>query len=304
MSTSPALASRAACAPNAAPPSLAAAHGSLALRFRPDRAGRTQVDVLEQQPPLRMVRAFTTADDGALVHLHNISGGVLGGDQLTQHFAVAEGAKAQLTTTGATRVYRHRDGQPDAMQTTDIRVARGALLEYLPDPLIPFAGARYDQRTRFELAQGATLFAWDVISPGREARGEVFAYEQLALHTEIVADGRPLAVEHALLTPATVSPASPLGLGRYRTFATFYVCRPGEDPQVWRALEQQLSASAAAQSTPGATVWGVSTLAAGGLVVRGIAHQGRALVVGLPHFWGIAKQALCHTAAIMPRKIY
>ncbi|MBI3472530.1 MAG: urease accessory protein UreD, partial [Candidatus Solibacter usitatus] len=151
--------------------------GRLQLRFDRDRAGgRTVLAACEQQPPLRVVRAFPTADGGALVHLHNLSGGVLGGDQLRLSVRVGPGSAAQITSTGATRVYRSRQGSPVSVQSTAMVVEEEGLLEYLPDPLIPFAGSRYRQETRIDLAHGAGLFWWETIAPGREARGEIFEY--------------------------------------------------------------------------------------------------------------------------------
>lgn len=118
--------------------------GNLVLTFRTTAHGdslpvqsQTIVDVGEQTPPLRMIRAFALADGAALAHLHNVSGGVLGGDRLRVNLTVQPRAQAQVTTAGATRVYRHRRGYPDAEQTTTIDVGEGALLEYLPDVLIP-----------------------------------------------------------------------------------------------------------------------------------------------------------------------
>lgn len=41
---------------------------------------KTKLRVLAQHPPLRVIRAFEHQKSGALVHMHNVSGGVLGGD--------------------------------------------------------------------------------------------------------------------------------------------------------------------------------------------------------------------------------
>lgn len=56
------------------------AHGHLQLSLRAAAAGQpSQLIVQRQEPPLRVVRAFAAADGTAVVHLHNLSGGVLGG---------------------------------------------------------------------------------------------------------------------------------------------------------------------------------------------------------------------------------
>ena len=150
--------------------------GSLRLRFeaRGD-AGQTILTNCEQQLPLRIVRAFNLADGAALVHLHNMSGGVIGGDRLEVTVEVGPQAMVQLTSTGATRIYRCRENVQPARQRLQIKVEESGLIEYLPDQLIPFSGSSYQQETQIELGANAGLFWWETIAPGREARDELFA---------------------------------------------------------------------------------------------------------------------------------
>jgi len=83
--------------------------GQLRLIFERARASKqTVLTVCEQHPPLKVVRAFHLEDGGCLVHLHNLSGGVLGGDCLELKVEVGPEAIVQLTSTGATRLYRSR----------------------------------------------------------------------------------------------------------------------------------------------------------------------------------------------------
>lgn len=281
------------------------ANGRLALHFSRNPAhGQTILHVREQQPPLRVIRAFPIQDGAALVHLHNVSGGVLGGDQLQVMVQVGASANVQLTSTGATRIYGRRSGHPAATQQTSITVEQGGLLEYLPDLLIPFAGAHYHQQTTIDLAEGAGLFYWEVVAPGREARAEIFAYEQLHLHLDIRAAGRPIVLERLQLQPALRPLTSPARLGIYRYFATFYACQVGTTAVTWRDLEEKLTALADALTLPGDILWGVSTLAAHGLTVRALSRTSRAITAGLPQFWQSAKQALYQQPAILPRKTY
>ncbi|MBX3084821.1 MAG: urease accessory protein UreD [Anaerolineae bacterium] len=214
--------------------------GKLRLGFGTNEQGITQLSAYEHRPPLKVVRAFDAGDGAALVHLHNVSGGVLTADQLDVEVCLGEGAHAQLTTTGATRVYRSKPNSPAAVQNMHISLNSQALLEYLPDPLIPFAGANYRQDTRVEMAAGATLFWWEILAPGREAYGEQFAYERLVLRTDIRAEGRPIAFESAQVEPAVSPVGGGVRLGGYRYLATFYICRVGETGSVWSELETRL----------------------------------------------------------------
>ena len=283
---------------------------SLQLEFQFDRlVGRTHLVASHQEPPLRVVRAFAHDDGAALVHLHNVSGGLLGGDHLSLFAAVGPKARVQVTTTGATRIYRPREGVAAAVQSNEITVGEGALLEYVPDPLIPFAGARLSQRTTIHLAPGAGLFWWEILAPGREARGEVFEYERLEMKTDITATGRLIAAERIGLEPKNRSLSSLARLGPYRTWATFYICREGLQPAFWLDLEQHLREVALSMQqgsqprAPQGVLWGISTLLAHGLAIRCAAVHGRDVFSGLHALWLAAKLRLYGRAPVLPRKV-
>jgi urease accessory protein len=280
-------------------------NGRLHLGFLYDRTARqSRLAVYEQQPPLKVIRAFPLPQGGALVHLHNLSGGVLGGDQLSLTVDVEAGAYAQLTSTSATRLYRSRPNMPAARQTSTIHVREGGLLEYLPDPLIPFAGSHYRQHTHIELAADAGLFWWETVAPGRRARDELFDYDLLHVGLDITTPRKPLAIERLKLEPQARPLSSLARLGPYHYFCSFYICRVGLEAARWSNLERTLSELAYELSHPGETCWAVSTLIAHGLVVRALSCQGRDIATGLLAFWQAAKQALYGQDAVPPRKIY
>lgn len=278
------------------------ANGRLDLHFSLSN-GQTVLRTLAQEPPLRVIRAFSGMDGAALVHLHNVSGGVLGGDQLEVQAEIAPHAQALLTTTGATRIYRQRGSGAVATQITQLRVGEGGLLEYLPDPLIPFAQARYHQATQVELAAGAGFFGWEIVAPGRVAHHELFQYDQLQLDLDIVACGRPIALERVCLEPSKRPLTSSVRLGNDRYFATFYACHTGWATQQWATLETQIDEMLRFVS-PANTLWGVSTLVDHGLAVRGVGMNSRQLNEGLVRCWQVAKRALYGMKAVLPRKIY
>lgn len=280
-------------------------HGLLRLRFeRAVGRGRATLTSCEQRPPLQVVRSFPSGKDATLAHLHNLSGGVLGGDWLELSVEVGDGASVQLTSTGATRLYRCRPNAPAALQRQSFRVGRGALLEYLPDELIPFAGARYRQESFIELSEGAGLFWWEVVAPGRAARGELFEYDSLHFRLDLTACGLPLARERIALEPELRPLRTPLRLGPYLYFATFYVCRVGVPESRWLEIESELAELARSLSNPGSILWGVSILPAHGLIVRALSVKGRDITRGLLNFWRASKWALYTEAAVPPRKVY
>lgn len=266
--------------------------------------GRDCVRIARQDPPWKVVRAFSLPGAGKLVHLNNVSGGVLAGDHLSLDVAVDAGAAAQITTTGATRLYRHREGQPDSEQHANFVVGDGALLEYLPDPVIPYAGSRHDQRTEFRLGHGATLFWWETTAPGRFASGERFAFERLRVRAAIYAAERPILLEDYVLEPARRQMSAPVRMFEYSHAASFCAVQEGRPAGFWRSLEERLSAMAAARTSAGQAVWGASALVSDGVLVRGLTAGGGSVHAALVEFWRAARIAITGIDAAPPRKIY
>ena len=284
-----------------APPRLAA---SLVLDFARDEfTGRTVLAASRQEPPLKVVRAFTVEDGAALAHLHNVSGGLLGGDQIALKVIVGTRAQVQLTTTGATRVYRPGREAPAATQSNEFTVNEGALLEYVPDAIIPYAGARFSQTTTIHLAQGAGLFWWEILAPGREARGESFAYDSVEMKTDVIARGQSIASERVCIEPHKRSTQSFGRLGPYRTWATFCIARVGPSAAEWLALEHELREQAIPLTKHGETLWAISTFPAHGVMVRSVAVHARHVLPGLQALWQTAKQRLNGQDAVPPRKV-
>ena len=278
--------------------------GRLSLQFEYDAAtGRTLLHVAEQRQPLKVVRAFPLEGGAALAHGHNLSGGVLAGDRLSLDLEIGPRARAQVTSTGATRLYRSRAGSSAAEFSAHVLIRERALLEYLPDPLIPFAGSRFRQNTVVNLEDGAGMFWWETVAPGREARGEVFSYDALDFRFALRATGIPVAIEHCHLDPLARPLASPARLGPYRYFSSFFICRAGTSEGTWRDLEKQLQELGRKLSSP-VIIWGLGRLPAHGLVVRALSQNSRDISSGLVGFWRVAKQALYGQDAVIPRKIY
>jgi len=239
-----------------------------------------------------------------MAHLHNVSGGLFGGDDLALKVDVGKGAAAQLTTTGATRVYRRGIGTAITRQQNEFTVSDDALLEYVPDPIIPFAGSNYFQQTIVRLSPRAGLFWWEMLAPGREARDEVFAFERLEMRTEIAADHEIVSIDRVKLEPQKNSMASPGRMGACRYCATFFVCKVGVGTEIWWGLEADLRKLAAGLPQLDETLWGISTLKAHGLVIRCLAKQGCDAASGLFCLWDAAKFALYGRHAVRPRKTY
>lgn len=146
---------------------------------------RTRLSEVLSRPPLQVMRAAYTEPalpDLAAVTICSPSGGVLQGDRLRMEIRVEAGARLRLDTQSATRIY----ATPDVGATAEIalKVAAGAFLEYVPDPLIPYAASSYRQESLWEVDESATLIVGEVVAAGREARGERAAYRRVETEVE------------------------------------------------------------------------------------------------------------------------
>jgi urease accessory protein len=277
-------------------------HAQLHLEFSV-AAGRTQLHCRHQDPPWKVVRAFPNPAGESLVHLNNVSGGIFGGDWLSLHIKLGREAAAQITTTGSTRVYRARDCAADALLVSEIHLGEGALLEYLPDSVIPFRDARCEQRTDVYLEAGATLLWWEIFAPGRVASGEAFAYRSLRVNTCIWSRGQPIYIDRMHLDPQARNPSSSARFGKFRYLTSFIICRSSEDANTWIALEQMLR-EISLQRSNASTHWGATALTADGLLVRGLSESALHIMEDLFCFWTSAKSYLCGRPPSPPRRMY
>src|ERR1700691_5299001 len=279
------------------------ASSNLHLSFEANDTGATILRVKQQQPPWRVVRGFRAPSGETLAHVHNLSGGILDSDSLSWQVDVGPRAQAQVTSTGATRVYRSRSPESRASQRLHVNVAADAYLEYLPDQLIPFAGSRFDQTARVEIERGGSLIWWDRVAPGREASDEIFRFVEPTPHFELMADGQPVAIERWTLAPLTQRLDSIALLGVFRHFASCYICKASEPASYWKTFEAEMQ-PVADRFSGSEVLWGVTSLRAQGLVIRRLAVSGRSLASGLVEIWKAAKWLLCGRVATLPRKVH
>jgi urease accessory protein len=140
---------------------------------------------------------FPEGSDVCHVYVLHPPGGIVGGDRLHVTVEVDVGAHALLTTPAATKAYRAA-GRP-ATLVNELRVAAGAVLEWLPQETILYDGSDIALATRVDLDAGAAFLGLDLLCFGLPARHEVgdggFARGRCKQAFEIRRAGEPLAIE-------------------------------------------------------------------------------------------------------------
>ena len=223
--------------------------------------GRTAIARQRSRPPLQTF-GLQDADchGSAYLQIVNPCGGLFEGDSTAVEVSLQRGAHLYLTTQAATKVYPAEHGQV-TRQHIRLRVASGAILEYFPLPLIPFARALYAQEIEIQVKSGGVCLIAEILAPGRIARGERFAYQMVHSRVEGWMDDRLALFEQLRLQPQQDSYAGVGMLDGQPYVATLYVLT-SQDLEPWiRGWNRRLT------EQHGECV-GITALAYGGLVVR------------------------------------
>lgn len=216
---------------------------------------RTRITDLHWRPPLQVLRAHhldPIVPDLAYVTVTSPAGGVLGGDRLEVAVHVGPAARLHVSTPSATRLYRMPT--VGAELRTQLCVEAGAYLEYLPDPYIPFAGSRFTSRTTVEIADDATLLLWEIVAPGRAARGEILRFDRFESVLEIGRPGEGALAVDAVILDSRERLEAPGLLGGFAAVGTLTVVRRGFGPDAIRGALEALD--------PARTMAGASSLPA------------------------------------------
>lgn len=231
--------------------------------------GATRIRRQYQRAPLHVYRPVyldRARPDMAFVYVQQSGDGLVQGDRYRIDVDCEPGSAVHLTTQTPTKVFGARDNF--ATQLVNLRAGAGAVVEYLPDPVVPFRGSRLFQRTCVTADPTATVLLGETVLPGRVAHDEAHVYDVVWAETEVRRpDGRLVLTDTLRLAPsADVHPRSAGVLGPFDTVSTLYVlCR--ESAGLVETVRTALAGCAG--------LAGVSELPGGsGVVVRVLAESG------------------------------
>jgi urease accessory protein len=279
------------------PPSrIAGTTGTLRIEYA-RRDCRTIIARSHCTSPWHLFPPIYLDDTGAAYTLLlNPSGGLVGGDHLTIDLTVRAHAHAIVSTPSANRVYRSL--AVPAVQTINVRIESKGLLEWLPEPTIPFAGSRFRQGIRVRLARGAGLVLWDAIASGRIARGERWDFASLENDVAITTRSTGSLRERVRLDHQAGPPAGIAGVWDY--IGSLYIVGDAAPPDRWKTLEVEIG-EALEGGLPG-VLGGVSHPAVPGLVVKLAVRSAPVLAEALERLWTTVRATLWDLPPVSLRK--
>ena len=268
-----------------------------ALRFARAPDGRSYIARQRVGYPFHITRPFYLDEapaDALTLYLQSVSGGIYQGEDLVMTCAAGPGSAAHVTTQAATIV--HRMPAAPARQTVLLEAAGAALLEYLPDPLIMFPGARLTSVLEIEAAADATVIASESFAhhdPGGEDR----RFENFGAEMRIRDEGgRLLALERYEVAGERLETGRGQ-IARWPAQGSFVVAHRGP------AREAILAALRSALTPTDEFYGGASPLPyEAGVGVRLLARDGATLRHGLDAAWRAVRLALYGTPPAPRRK--
>jgi urease accessory protein len=263
------------------------------------RNGTTCVERQYQRAPLHVYRPIhldSNLPEMAFIFVQQFGDGFVDGDRCRVEIDCGPDAAVHVTTQAATNLYRAEHNF--ASQLVELRADRGVILEYLPEPLVPFRGSRFFQRTRVTAEPDSTVIMAELLLPGRVARGEINAYDLYRAETEARRpDGTLLFVDTLRLSPGEGDgPESLALLGRSSVVATLYILTQRTAAADLVTLIRQALAG-------GEVLAGVSELPNGcGTSARLLGSTSKSVRASLTNAWNAARLALLGVPAPDLRK--
>jgi urease accessory protein len=236
-------------------------------------------------------------DDGfAYLTLLNPTGGLVGGDSLQADIILDSGSRVCLTTPSATKVYRTLG--PAAVVDTAIHVGVDAILEYVPDHVIPYPGSALHQRLLIDLAEGSCAFVYDAFAIGRVARGEKWRFKEFFNEVAVTLKGWPIFVDRFALGSSVSGLSGIGGTPRFNYSAMFglFAANLLAPSKLTSRLQKELGKNTSVAS-------GVSLLADSGCVVRMLARSAIELNDVLRRVWAAAREELLSLSFCDLRKL-
>lgn len=150
-------------------------------------AERSTLVNLYSTAPLKLI-GTSPVGQAAHVVLSSFGGGMVSGDVVPLRFRIDSGACCVVTTQSSSKVYKSTG--ETCIQSLDAGLKDRAFLLWLPDPLVCYAGSRYEQFQRFNLNPTSDLVLLDWLTSGRWNRNERWAFESVLTRTELYLDGK------------------------------------------------------------------------------------------------------------------
>jgi urease accessory protein len=271
------------------------------LQFSCDAQGRTFVSRRYVSYPFAFTRPFHLDNEpkGMLtVVMQSTSGGVFANERLGVSLSAESCSEVHFTTQGATVVHTMERGE-DARQEIELSAAKDAFVEYMPETMILFPGAKFFQHVKIVVDPSATvMFCDSFLNHDPQHAGGHFGLLDNEL-TVTRPDGEVVCRDRLRTTGNVLAEMVPGVVGPYSSHGFFVLVRPADEEDNTRL---QAFIADRLDLIPNLYA-GVSTLPAdAGVCMRFVAGDGNVFSVGLIKTWELVREYVTGAAPPSRRK--
>ncbi|MDP5273952.1 urease accessory protein UreD [Chengkuizengella axinellae] len=258
------------------------------------RNGKTTLVDRFHQSPLKISKTHPFENSSQLyVCVMDCSPGMLDGDEYDIHMNFGEQTEVYLTNQAYTKIHPSQNLGVKINQRYDVKI--GALLEYFPEPMVPFAKSCFQGETTFQLEKDASLVTADILTPGRIHLGESFDYQSFNNTLKVYRDDKLIAWDRFHLNPSNHHFRTEGSFGEYTHMGSFWIFSKYVDDELLKRIRDGI------EELPNIFA-GASFTSEQGICVRILGHKAWELQQCTENLWNIWREHAYMGAAPLIRK--
>ncbi|WP_018132864.1 urease accessory protein UreD [Effusibacillus pohliae] len=248
-----------------------------------------------QRAPLKVAKPFTGEHGELLLYLMDASPGLFNGDRQEIECRLLNNTHLYLTNQSSCKLHPSLAAF-ESRQIQRFYLHEGAVLEYFPEPLVPYRGADFIGETVVEMRTGAQAIIGEILTPGRVGRGEVFQYKKVVSRFSVYWNGKWTVWDSLVLEPGNWLDAKQI-FGDFTHFGTLWVLSEKISNRHVEQLQELISFG---RDDP--VYAGVSLLLNNGLAIRMLGGSASALQSFMHACWDRVRRELLGKPSFKVRK--
>ena len=160
--------------------------------------GRTRIKDMYFEPPYKFMAPFETNGHIDVIQMA-ASAGMLSGDNMELELLLHENSDVTYLSQSYEKIFASKGQQ--TKKNVHITLEKGASLNYLPFPVIPFAGSDFESGTEVRLPKQCRFIYGDIFNCGRVGMGERFQMKCFRSKIRIYLENQLIFADHTLIDP-------------------------------------------------------------------------------------------------------
>lgn len=233
--------------------------------------GKTILKDVYFTSPLKIITPFRTDYGLVRVMLLSSSSGIMSGDRYEINVDIGKDCRSEITSQSYDKIHKMEEGH--AERYNNITVDSGAILNYMPQPTIPFKKSAYENVTKINLKdETSKLIYHEILSAGRiHHADEKFEYTYFKNLTDIYVGDKHVYRDNTYFDPKMFNME---GFGMYEGYthlSNVVVVNFGDGKELMTMLRDLLS------DCKDDITYGVTITDNDDVVIRMFGYEGNAL---------------------------